>query len=226
MDGAIIIDGTKTVIPGVEVHTWHDHGMIFDTTNSAMPRVTPPTLCVLHWTASERVGEEGARRLYDGMLAREPTPLSVEFMITNEGIVWQFADPALVRCRHASRVNPFSVGVEVSCRGWVQRGQAVTGATKDRDRYWNTIHDWRHQVFDFFPAQHHAVAGLADALVEGLGIRRHVFLEPYQRRGNRDLMVGGFCGHYHAAHWSRKNPKCDPGTRPLEKLDAYFASQG
>ncbi len=220
MDGAIIIDGEKVVIPGVEVHTWHDHGLTFDF-DHAPARIEQVRWCVMHWTASERTGLEGARIMH-GSLGRRG--LSVEFMITNEGTIWQFIDPVAQRGRHCSRMNPYAVGVEVSGYGWAGKlGRVPLGATTRRRVYTARVHGWKTRWYDYLPEQHRAMAGLADALVEGLGIERRVEFEPFERRSNAHLAEhGGFCGHLHGAWLTKRHPKCDPGPAPLQTLDAYF----
>lgn len=223
VDGAIIVAGDKFVMKGVECHTWHDHGMQFTAQNSAPPRRQPPRWLVYHWTASERRGEEGARKLYEGMLARK-VPLSVEFMICNDGIVWQFADPADVRCRHCSRVNDISIGVEVSSLGWPKPGRPRI----DRPTYKSPpLHKgWKPTLYDYYPAQQAAANALADAVCEATGIPRHVEQEPWDRRpeGYFEDVAGGVCGHMHAAWLSKKHPKVDPGPNPLIKIAQHFAS--
>jgi len=223
VDGAIIIGGEKIVLPGVRVHTWHDHGMSFEIAQ-APRREEAIRWCVLHWTASEREGEAGASQIHRTLVSRG---LSVEFAITNEGAIWQFVVPAERRCRHCSRVNPFSVGVEVSGVGWARPGRPSLGATTRRRRYTATVHGWRTTWLDYLPEQHWAVAGLADALLEALPeLGRRVELEPFERRSDAHLArQSGFCGHLHAAWLSKAHPKCDPGPAPLIQLDAYLAAE-
>jgi len=218
MDGAIILGGKKVIVPGVRVATWHDHGMTFDLEH-APSREEAIRWLVLHWTASERRGEAGAAKIHNTLTSRG---LSVDFAITNEGDLWQFVDPLERRCRHASRANPYSIGVEVSAVGWVRPGRELTGDTAQRERYRATIHGWSTELLDYLEPQHRAVAGLADALVEGAGLEPRVEMAPYTRRSRRYLEAhGGVMGHLHCAAWV-KHPKIDPGPRPLQRLAAHF----
>lgn len=223
VDGAIIYNGAKTVLEGVEVHTWHDHGMFFSPENSAVPRRGPPRWLCFHSTASEREGLEGARLFFNSMIYRRPVPLSVEFLITNEGTIWQFCDPAEVRCRHCSRINEVSIGVEVSGYLWDKPGRSEGAITEQRPRYRTPpLHggSWRPWFYSYLPEQQRAANALADAVCRASGIPRRVEGAPWARRpkGYFEEAEGGVCGHIHAAWLSRKSPKCDPGTKPLELL--------
>jgi N-acetyl-anhydromuramyl-L-alanine amidase AmpD len=224
MDGAIIVGGEKFVMEGVECHTWHDHGLKFDVTNSAVARRLPPRWLVYHWTASERDGLEGATILHRSLLSRK-TPLSVEFFIDNSGVIYQFADPNEVRCRHASRINELSIGVEVSCVGWDKPGRRESATTESRPRYISEgLHGgWKPTLYDYFPAQVVASCALADAVCRATGISRKVELDPWDRRPRGYFDANeGVCGHLHCASFAVKNPKIDPGTAPLRHVAKYF----
>lgn len=216
----IIIGGTKHDTSPVQSLNWMDHGLSFPEPN-AMPRELACRWCVLHWTASERTGEAGAAQIHRTLMHRG---LSVEFAITNEGTIWQFVDPVEQRCRHCSRVNRYSVGVEVSGIGWAGKpGRVLRGDSAKREVYEDRIHGWKTTWLDYLEPQHVAVAALADVLVKGLGLAPVVMRQPYGRRHNSAFArQGGFCGHLHAASFAVANPKCDPGTRPLERLHEHF----
>lgn len=218
-DSTIIAAGIPYDVRGAQVLTWHDHGMTFDD-RCAPRRNKAIAWCVLHWTASERAGERGARQIHRSLQARG---LSVEFAITNEGTIWQYVDPLEQRCKHASRINPISVGVEVAGVGWVRKGRPLLGSATLRHQYIATVHGWTTRLFDYLPAQQRAVNALADALVNALGLHRHVLLSPWERRETALFMTQtGFCGHLHAASLRVRHPKTDPGPAPLESLQRYF----
>lgn len=223
MDGAIIVADQKFVMPGIECHTWYDHGMQYTSENTAVARRLPPRWLVYHWTGSSRDGEEGATILFNSLLHREPVGLSVEFFIDNSGCIWQFADPADVRCRHCSRVNELSIGVEVSGLGWAKK--------KPYRTEWPTYRSpplrggWKPTLYDYNPDQQRAANALAVAVCDATGIPKHVEQEPWERRpaGFFEDTEGGICGHVHAAWLSKKYPKIDPGSRPLQAIAEHLA---
>jgi len=222
-DGAIIVAGSKYILPGFKVHTWLDHGMTFEP-DQAPRRVDAVRWCVLHWTASERSGELGAAQIHRTLQSRG---LSVEFAITNEGDIWQFLDPVEQRARHCSRVNAYSVGVEVSGVGWVRAGMPLLGATTRRRQYEARIHGWKTRFFDYLVEQQNSVNALSSALVESLDIEPRVLTSPWERRPKSVFETeSGFCGHLHAAWLKQKHPKTDPGTAPLLALQRYLDRGG
>lgn len=218
-EGGIIIGGRKIVVP-VPVHTWHDTGLAFAPAN-VKPRKVPVRWGVIHWTASERTGLAGAEQMHRSLTARG---LSVEFMVTNDGDIYQFIDPAESSAHHCSRLNPFSVGVEVSGIGWAGKpGFTPRGDTARRRIYTDTVHGWKTDWFDFLPEQQRAVNAWADAMSLALGIDREAETYTFERRTDSDFRRNsGFCGHLHGAWLSKKNPKCDPGTAPLIALEQHF----
>jgi hypothetical protein len=216
----IIVGGEMFVLPDVTVQTWHDHGMQFTTKNSAVARHQPPKWLVYHWTASERTGLDGAKLLFSSMLHRKP-PLSVEFFICNDGIVWQFCDPNEVRCRHASRVNDISIGVEVSCVGFNPK----RASARPKYRSPPLRGGWRPWLYSYLLQQQVAANALALAITQATGIPRVVLGAPWDRRpeGFFENEPGGICGHIHCAWLGKANPKIDPGPQPLIEIARALA---
>jgi len=217
MDGSIIVGDRKLVAYDQRVRTWHDSGLTFDLKH-APRRQQDPRLIVLHWTASERPDNAGAARLHESLRARG---LSVEFAITNDGTIHQFVDPVIQRGRHCSRLNPYSIGVEVSGLGWAAKpGRVPRGDTTKRDVYTDRVHGWRTEFYDYLPSQHNAVRELCELLwIAYPALPRAVCLEPFERWSTETLLArGGVCGHLHGAWLTKKHPKCDPGTAPLRRL--------
>ena len=220
-DGAIIVGGVKYVVSGTECRTWLDTNLHFGHQN-APRRDRKAHWGVIHWTASERSGDLGAAQIHRSLSVRG---LSVEFFISNEGTVYQFVDPAEQRCKHCSRLNKRSVGIEVSGMGWVRKGTPLLGATTLRRQYKAAIHGWRTRFFDFLPEQQRSLNALCGTLSAALDIDPVVLTDPWERRSDAFFRTNsGFCGHLHAAWLKTKHPKTDPGTAPLLALERYFAA--
>lgn len=217
----IIIGGQPFELPSVKSKSFEETRLQYSEKNTADRRVRDPRWVVLHWTASERIGDKGARIIFDSLKNRR---LSVEFFIDNDGTIYQFADPADVSCRHASSLNKLSIGVEVSGVGYDKPGRKVSEATAARRRYQATFTGWKPWLRDYLPAQHAAVHELAELLIVQMSIPRRVELEPFERRTHKYLVdsLGGFCGHCHCASWKVANPKIDPGPAPLIALASAF----
>jgi N-acetyl-anhydromuramyl-L-alanine amidase AmpD len=215
MTGSIIINGAFVPVDA-PVQTWNSSGLIFTLANVA-DREELPTWCVLHWTGGgKRAGLKGAKKVFDTLVQRG---LSVDFVITDEGTIWQLADPYRTQTFHAGRLNKLSCGVEVTGPGWLRRIPLAYYSRK----YKGTVHGWTTTFIDYTEAQHKSVAALATALSSVLPIAEHVTTEPYKRQSQAYFQrESGYCGHLHCASWSRKHPKCDPGPRPLERLSEYF----
>ncbi len=209
----IIVNDSKIHVDA-KTETYHDHCEHFTT---APPRVEPLRWGVLHWTASgKREGLQGALQVYYSLAKRG---LSVHFVITDEGKLWQFADTSQV-CSHAGRLNATSIGVEVTGPGH-QRG--YTGA---RRVYHDRIHGWAPKAgwIDYTPAQQRTVNALADALASVGAIESRVELQPWSRRDEAYLAShGGWLGHLHCERMNKRHPKCDPGTAPLMALAKHLA---
>ncbi len=225
IDGAIIVGQEKFVLPGVRVITFEDHGLLYTVENTAVARRIPPRWLVYHWTGSNRDGIEGATKLFENLMNRKPVGLSVEFFIDTSGVIYQFCDPADVRCRHASRVNEISIGVEVSGLGWAKKGRRVHPA-------WPTYTSpplrggWKPTLYDYNAEQQAAANALAVAVCDATGIPKRVEQEPWERRpaGFFEDAEGGVTGHLQAAHLAKKYPKCDPGPNPLISIAEALCS--
>jgi hypothetical protein len=199
------------------VLTWQDSGLTFDGLEEREHRLR---WGVLHWTGGgKRVWLKGARQIHRTLSRRG---LSVEFAITDEGTIWQFADPLFNRCAHAGRLNKISLGVEVSGPGWLRRIPYAYASRK----YKATVHGWTTTFIDYRPAQQRAVSALADALSEAGIILPMVTTEPYERRlTSAFYRGGGWCGHLHCDRLGKAYPKCDPGPAPLEALKAHLEEE-
>ena len=210
-----IIIGSEEIPCNAKVHTWHEHGLTFDyshaPTRSELEQIR---WGVLHWTASgKRLGLKGAKQVWRTLTRRG---LSVEFVITDEGDIWQFVDPKWRRCAHAGRLNSMSIGVEVTGPGWLRR---YLGSRK---QYTGTVHGWTTKFIDYTPEQHASVAALADSLALADVIPKFVATEPYERLPQSYFETHrGWCGHLHCDRLSKKHPKCDPAPRPLEVLERH-----
>jgi len=212
--GYLIVGGEAIPVFGPEVKTWIETGLTFGEGNTTK-RDQPIRHGILHWTASgKRLGLKGAKQVWRTLTRKG---LSVDFVITDEGIIWQFVDPLMQCCAHAGRLNKTSVGVEVTGPGWLRR---YLGA---REWYTGTVHGWTTKFIDYTEEQHASVAALADALALAGVVPKTVTTEPYRRLTQRHFAShDGWYGHLHCDRLAKKHPKCDPGPRPLETLRDYF----
>lgn len=219
----IIIDGKEAEVIRGKVRTWHETGLAFHAGRggSAVERTEKIRAVVVHTTASERVGDRGAKILHDSMMHRS-TPLSVEFLIDNEGTIYQFVDPAELRCRHASRVNPWTIGIECSGRLVIKKD---TLSKRPSYRSPPLAGGWRPHLLGLYDPQVDALIELCRTLRTVLELPEEVLTTPWERRpeGFFESWEGGICGHIHCAHLSVKRPKIDPGPRPLEILAEKLA---
>jgi len=212
--GYLIVGGEAIPVFGPQVKTWHEHGLTFGEGNTT-EREQPIRHGILHWTASgKRLGLKGAKQVWRTLTKRG---LSVDFVITDEGIIWQFVDPLVQCCAHAGRLNATSIGVEVTGPGWLAR---YFGS---REMYKGTVHGWTTKFIDYTEEQHASVAALADALALAGVVPRTVTTEPYERLRQRDFAENdGWFGHLHCDRLAKQHPKCDPGPMPLKRLTGYF----
>jgi len=223
--GALVYDGDKKiVVPDVHIQTWHDNPKLEMHEPKGVhqrPADTEITQIVLHWTASERVGQSGAERTFDNMGHRKDA--GAHIVVTNEGNGWQGADLTRMYTSHVSHriVKPKSIGIEVSCYGWVPKGQPIPSLGKARERYKAKIQGWRPEVANYFPEQQAFINAVCTAMCEELGIPKVVMLEPFETRSNQELReFKGVLGHLHCALGD--HPKSDPGTKPLIALAQHF----
>lgn len=170
-----MVSEPRALAPWIRV----ERGLWFDPSEyagcSRRPRNGPPRLIVGHWTG----GEAGTQRYDDDGLrvanvlrtrrneVGDPMPLSIHFVIGGDGTVWQMADPLLTQCRHASAVNPFSIGIEV-----VNKGLPPSFDGRKRDVVAGTSRN--PQVLAFYPAQLDAWWRLVELLCYEYGIARAV----------------------------------------------------
>ncbi len=213
---SIIINGVKHQCNS-EVITWETHGLTFKPGKGARMRDVKKTtidMFVVHYTA----GEGGFKSLFNVLNTRE---LGVEFYISKEGVIYQFADPILVDTFDAGTVNPRSIGVEVQCYGFVGKGKPVPAAGKDRPTYTATIRDHDIKMAEFMPAQQKALEDLLSTVLCA------VPTIPRQTPANADGSKAiertltkeelkectGVVSHY-----AISSRKFDPGTKPMTDL--------
>ncbi len=225
MLGALVYDTDKKIIvPDAEIHTWHDVADIeMKAPKGVHPRPvgTAITQIVLHWTASERAGEAGAIRTAKNMSNRKDA--GAHIIVTNEGIAWQTTDLVLNYTSHVSHkiVAPKSIGIEVSCYGWLPKGEPIPSLGKDRERYRADFEGWRPTVANYFPPQQATINAICSAMCEAFDIPKVVMLAPFGQRSNQVLReYKGVLAHMNCA--LGKNPKKDPGPAPMIALDAHF----
>jgi N-acetyl-anhydromuramyl-L-alanine amidase AmpD len=228
MSGGALVYGVdkKIIVPDADVRTWHDYPKIEMKEPKGVhprPKDTAITQIVLHWTASERVGQDGAERTVKNMSNR--TDAGAHLIVTNEGIVWQTTDLETMFTSHVSHkiVRPKSIGIEVSCYGWLPKGQPIPSPGKDRERYKANFEGWKPTVANYYPAQQAAVNAVVTAMCETFNIPKVVMLEPFGVRSNKELReYEGVLAHMNCA--LGKNPKKDPGPKPMIALHEHFAS--
>jgi len=230
-DGALIYDGEKKiVVPDCAIRTYADT-FVADEPGSEPLRFKAPKgvrhnqdrtvdLIVVHWTASERVGLDGARRTLFNMSARKDA--GCHLLITNEGTVWQLADLTRDMTTHVGHraVRRRSIGIEVSCQGWVKKGRKMHDLAKAREWYRDKSQGWRPTMANFFPEQQDALNRVCVAMSLALDIPLAVMLDPFRQRSNRKLkQFQGVIGHVHCS-----KTKSDPGTKTLQAIDAHYKS--
>lgn len=198
------------------VLTWHDHGLTFKAGHGARRRHEKQRidLCVLHWTGAEST----ARQTFRVLSGRS---LGVEFLIDRQGIVWQFADPALIDTFDAGPVNRRSVGVEITNYGFRRPNQKVPLFGQDRPLYTTQLNGRQRSFAAFYPCQLQSAIALCDGI---RGPLRHIekaiprngtnrFIQRVLKKRELDSFAG-VLGHFHVSE-----RKADPGTEIFEALD-------
>jgi hypothetical protein len=218
-----------------EVQTWEDdHDMRFTWSGGGARRRVGglPNLIVGHWTG----GEGQAAQVFRTLLTRKTKDgrgLSVHLFIDYRGVIWQFADLEM-QTRHASAVNPRSIGVEMQNQGLPRKGKLPKSwAPYPRGVYRDYLKGSDRAMCFFTGDQMEAWVALCETLCNFFNIAKQVPGDPEMlKRGSigsgmvlRDTMpkranktFEGVIGHYHCSR------KLDPGTQPLEELvDDGFA---
>lgn len=222
--GALVYnEQEKILVPNTRIKTWHDSGLRLTTPKGVHPRPQGSTVSqiVLHWTSSEREGEEGAKRFVESMNSRKDA--GAHILITNEGTVWQLADLVTELTSHVGHkiVKKQSIGIEVSNYGWLKKGRRMPSLGAAREQYKALTNGWRPLMANFYPAQQDAINAICLAMCEALDIPKNVLLSPFRVRSGRELRsFKGIIGHCHCA--TGKHPKSDPGTKPLIAVSEYL----
>ncbi len=170
-----------------------------------------PRLLVVHFTA----GENPAKTVYNTLVSRG---LSVHFHIGSDGTITQYADLDR-RCAHASAVNAYSIGVEMT-----NKGLAPEDPHHPRSSYVDYARGAKHTFLDFLPAQYDALAALADHVTEQCPtIARKLPIvdgKAVSRTSISDYsLFSGVVGHCHVPSMSGK---VDPGPRILDALARHW----
>lgn len=192
---------------------------------STRPRTEPCRAVCLHWTGGAGNPAAVYRTLRDRRGPRTPDGLSVHYVVGSDGEVVQMAPHNLV-CLHAGVANEWSVGIEVVSPGFA-RGPAYERERKagvQRRVYHDRIRTRTIAMLDQTEAQNAAATLLVESLCDLLSIPRRVptdadgSLLRRQMTGPELASFAGVMGHFQC-HRS----KCDPGTRPLERLMRRWA---
>ena len=224
---SIVVISGEDVELAVPAITWRDHGLPWrdDETFADCPqtlakigverRSSPPTIGVIHWSASENP----APTVWSSLCNRG---LSIHFIVDRDGVIHQFVDPGWYRCAHAGRrANDRSVGIEV-----VNYGHAMGAAhvpDPARPTYQGTVHGWTTTCADFYADQYDAVEALCRAISDRLPIELAVPDYPDERMAEISLaMYSGWLGHYHVERLQKRHPKICPGPRVFEELEGRW----
>jgi N-acetyl-anhydromuramyl-L-alanine amidase AmpD len=196
-------------IENTKLKTWIETDLKFKHNEGAQPRRKKKIdKIVIHWTGSERSGLNGAQIVHQSMARRR---VGCHFLITNEGLIWQFNDPLLDITSHATRfVNETSIGIEVSCSGSPRPNTL-------RKVYAGEVHGWSTDFADFYPEQYDSLIWICKRLVENddLIINPVVLSDPFKKRTPKEIRkFSGILGHAHCTRGS----KIDPGPRVMRTL--------
>jgi len=211
----IIVGGIRFSVDA-PVISMESHGLLFKVGPCARRRAPKQLidLIVLHWTA----GEATARQTYRTLSGRE---LGVEFVVDRQGIIWQFADPALIDTFDAGSANRRSAGIEITNYGFRRSGKKIPMKGRDRPKYRTTLNGRSREFAGYYPAQIQSAIALCDTLRSPLRYVSKVI----PRDGNGHLLkrtmtkkelqeFSGVLGHFHIS-----KAKSDPGTDIFEAFD-------
>lgn len=215
----IIVNGAHFALATTRVVTWNDHGLQFKPGMGAnKTRVQKLSLAVLHWTGAENEPDT----MFATLVKRG---LGIEFAIGGDGVVWQFADPALCDTADAGRVNGWSWGIEIVGSGLSTMNPKAMWRGKDREKYTARIHGANRKLLDFRPAQYTALLELVDAMSTAV--------PTVARRVQTDAQGAPFCELLtpaelrkfsgYVCHSNASTEKLDAGPRVLAALQAHFA---
>ncbi len=203
---ALIFQG-KVVACAAKVVDWQTSKLGFAPGSCGARRRTEPiTQWVWHWTA----GEGNASGCHRTLAARG---LSVHFFLGVDGVIYQYADPALVVCAHAGKpTNGRSIGIEQQNVGHGRPNPRVP-----RDRVNETIRGVVRPTSQFTPAQVAAAISLRLAIAKVCATLGPIHVDP--RAETLPLAFrNGWRGDL--AHYQVSLKKRDPGTRFMEALAA------
>lgn len=137
-----------------------------------------PHSVVIHWTGAENPASRVIQTL-------DASDLSIHFVVERDRIV-QTADLATL-CAHAGGANPYSIGIEIVCRGFASREDVVGSDLRDRDEldwseprdvYTDVIGGRSVRMASYGPQQRDLAMWLVESLCGLLEIPRVV---PWQR---------------------------------------------
>jgi len=194
-----------------------DSGLEIKTGHGARRRVHEIDFLVLHWTG----GEGDAFRIFDTLQHGRDVQLGAEWMIDQDGTIFECCDPLAVDTFDAGRWNPRSVGVEVTNYGYRRDQAAIPARGRIRRRYVTRWNGQRRTYASFLADQTSAIVALCDAVCGGLGLPRRIPREADGSFAARTLNPGelatfhGVLGHCHLTA-----KKSDPGTEIFDVLDA------
>lgn len=179
-------------------------------------------LMVWHWTGGEGKPDQVVRTL-------KKRRLGVHFIVGRNGIL-QCADPAVVTCAHAGKVNGRSVGVEMVNYGfrrmkpweWNRHtGNYLRIPKSGRGRSTQVVrmHGRKLRLADFTPFQTRIACELGMVVGDAVGLPPVVPEQGPDKSGVADLK--GFRGH--VGHYMLRRGKVDPGRPFMDALQGRLA---